>query len=75
LVRTGGDFLKLNSIGRYQGYDPVKIGKDTEDARGWSLDKNVVFIYLALIVKKLKSLWNRWRGSTASQDQNQQRYD
>jgi hypothetical protein len=73
LVGTRGNLSKLKSIRGYQGYEPVKIGKDMEDARRWSLYENVVFIYLTLIMEKLKSLWNRWRGSTASQGQNQQR--
>jgi hypothetical protein len=40
--------------------------------RRWSLYESVMFIDLSLIVEKLKSLWNRWRGSTAMQDQNHQ---
>jgi hypothetical protein len=69
LVRTRGHLLELNSIRGYQSHEPVKIGKDMEDARRWSLYKSVVFIHLSMIVEKLKSLWNRWRGSTAMQGQ------
>jgi hypothetical protein len=67
LVRTWGHLSKLNSIRGYQSHEAVKIGNNIEHARRWSLYKSVVFIYLSLIVEKLKSLWNRWRGSTAMQ--------
>ena len=69
LVGTGGYLFELHSIRGNQSHEPVKIGKDIEDARRWSLDESVMFVDLSLIVEKLKSLGNRWRGSTASQDQ------
>ncbi len=72
LVGTGGYLFELHSIRGNQSHEPVKIGKDMEDARRWSLDESVVFIDLSLIVEKLKSLRNRWRGGTAMQGQNHQ---
>jgi len=72
LVRTWGHLSKLNSIGGYQSHEPFKIGKKIKHARRWGLYKSVVFIYLSLIIEKLKSLWNRGRSGTASQGQNHQ---
>ena len=69
-VGTGGYLSEFHSLGRNQSHEPVKIGKDMEDARRWSLNESVVFIDLSLIVEKLKSLRNRGRSSTASQGQN-----
>ena len=71
MVGTGGHFFESNSIGGYQGQEPVKIGEHVKNVRRWSLYNNMVFIYLSLIVEKLKSFWNRWRGSTAMQSQDQ----
>jgi len=68
LVRTGVHLFELHPIRGNQRHEVIKIGQNMEDARGWSLDESVVFIYLSLIVEKLESLWNRRRNSTTSQN-------
>jgi len=48
----------LNPIRGDQRHEAIKIDENMEDARRWSLDESVVFIYLSLIVEKLEPLWN-----------------
>ena len=58
MVRTGAHLCELNPIRGDQRHEAIKIDENMEDARRWSLDESVVFIYLSLIVEKLEPLWN-----------------